>query len=91
MGARVLLPTVLRPHADGQAVVTASGSTLREVFADLSHRYPDLGRQLTDGNNELPVFINVFLGDQDVRYLDGLGTAVPDDAEITILPAVAGG
>lgn len=91
MASRVLLPTVLRSHAGGQSVVEASGSTLGEVITDVSRRYPGLGEQLLTADGELPVFVNVFVGDEDVRYLDGLETKVEAGSEITILPAVAGG
>ena len=91
MPNRVLLPTVLRPHAEGQQAVEASGSTLEEVIADISRRYPGLKEQLLTADGQLPVFVNVFIEDEDVRYLDGLATRVEPGAEITILPAVAGG
>lgn len=88
--ARVKLPTMLRPHAGGATVVDVEGSTVGEVFATLAERFPSLAGQLGDGG-DLPVFVNVFLDEEDIRYLDGLETPVGDDAEITILPAVAGG
>lgn len=91
MVSRVLLPTVLRSHADGQPTLEASGSTLAEVITDISGRYPGLKEQLLTEDGQLPVFVNVFVGDEDVRYLDGLATRVEPGAEITILPAVAGG
>ncbi len=88
--ARIKLPTVLRPHVGGSAVVEVKGRTVGEVFTALVERYPSLEPQL-GGDDGLPVFVNVFLDDEDIRYLDGLDTPVGDDAEITILPAVAGG
>ncbi len=88
--ARIKLPTVLRPHVGGSAVVEVEGRTVGEVFTALVERYPSLEPQL-GGDGGLPVFVNVFLDDEDIRYLDGLDTPVDDDAEITILPAVAGG
>ncbi len=72
-------------------MVTAHGDNLEEVFSDLEGRYPGLAEQLVDGRGGLQRYVNVFLGDEDVRYLDGLQTRVPDGAEISILPAVAGG
>ncbi|MDP8959483.1 MAG: MoaD/ThiS family protein [Actinomycetota bacterium] len=91
MPVRVHLPTVLRPLTGGEPVVTAHGDNLEEVFSDLEGRYPGLAEQLVDGRGGLQRYVNVFLGDEDVRYLDGLQTRVPDGAEISILPAVAGG
>ena len=85
----VNLPTILRPHAGGSRRVEASGRTIGEVFATLGDRHPGLAQQLSAG--DLPVFVNVFLDDEDIRYLDGLDTTVNDGSEITILPAVAGG
>ncbi|HSJ27245.1 MAG TPA: MoaD/ThiS family protein [Acidimicrobiia bacterium] len=91
MNATINLPTILRTHADGNRTVQASGSTVAEVFADLAHSHPKLAAQLTSPDGGLPVFVNVFVDDEDIRYLDGLHTPVGDRTEITILPAVAGG
>ncbi len=88
--ARIKLPTVLRPHTEGSAVVEVDGRTVGEVFSALVERYPSLESQLR-GDGGLAVFVNVFVDDEDIRYLDGLDTPVGDDSEITILPAVAGG
>ncbi|GIU91210.1 MAG: molybdopterin synthase sulfur carrier subunit [Acidimicrobiia bacterium] len=87
---KIQLPTVLRQHAGGAKTVEATGDTVGEVFADLARRYPALAAQLAP-DGDLGVFVNVFVDDEDIRYLDGLDTPVRDDAEITILPAVAGG
>jgi molybdopterin synthase sulfur carrier subunit len=91
MAVDVRLPTVLRPHADGAAVVSAEGSTVGEAFADLVARYPGLTGQLVDADGVLHKFVNVYVDDEDVRYLEQLDTKVADGAEISILPAVAGG
>ena len=88
--ARIKLAAVLRSHAGGAAEVEVPGSTVAEVFDALGERYPSLGAQLGDGG-ELPVFVNVFVDDEDIRYLEGLETPVAERSEITILPAVAGG
>ena len=69
----------------------ANGSTLREVFDELAARYPGLGDQLVGDDGGLHRFVNVYLDDEDVRYLEGLDTKVGDGAVISILPAVAGG
>ncbi len=87
----VRLPTILRIHAGGDASVPARGATVGEVFSDLGKRYPALARQLLNPDGSVPVFVNIFLNDEDIRYLNGLDTPVSQPAEITILPSVAGG
>lgn len=87
---QVRIPTVLRPHVDGQSKVEASGDTVREVFADLTSRHPDLEDQLME-DGEVRGFINVYVADEDIRYLDGLDSHVAADDEVAIMPAVAGG
>jgi sulfur-carrier protein len=91
MSATINLPTILRVHAGGNRTIQATGSTVGEVFDDVSRAYPELAAQLTAPDGGLPVFVNVFVDDEDIRYLGGLDTKVGDRAEITILPAVAGG
>jgi sulfur-carrier protein len=87
----VRLPTVLRPHAGGASTVTATGATIGEVLADLVANYPGMaGRVLTD-DGTLHRFVNVYVDDDDVRYLEQLDTVVPDGVTVSILPAVAGG
>jgi molybdopterin converting factor small subunit len=86
----VRIPTVLRKHTDNQAKVEAGGGTVREVFANLTDRHPDLQPQLFDGE-DVRGFINVYVDDEDIRYVEGLDTPVEDDTEIAIMPAVAGG
>ncbi len=85
------LPTILREHAGGEKRITADGETVGDVFAAVSQQFPKLGAQLTSEDGTLPMFVNVFLDDEDIRYLEGLDTAVHAGADITILPAVAGG
>ena len=91
MPVEVRLPTLLRPHADGAASVSASGATVGDVFADLTARYPGLADQLVDESGNLHKFVNVYRNDDDVRYLDQLDTKVTDGDVVSILPAVAGG
>ena len=88
--AVVRIPTVLRKHTGGEAKVEASGSTVGEVFDDLVAKHPTIAEQLLD-DGKVRGFINVYVEDEDIRYLDGLGSAVEDDDEIAIMPAVAGG
>ena len=87
----IRLPTLFRLHAGGDASVTARGATVGEAFSDLGKRYPGLARQLLDPDGSVPVFVNVFLNDEDIRYLEGLDTPISEPSEITILPSVAGG
>lgn len=91
MAVTVLLPTLLRAHADGASSVTADGATVGEVFSDLIARYPGLAGNLIGDDGALHRFVNVYRNDDDIRYLDQLDTAVSDGDEISILPAVAGG
>ncbi len=91
MPVDVRLPTILRPLAGGQAAVRANGSTIGEVFDDLVKQFPGLSDRLVTEDGTMHKFVNVYLGDDDVRYLDKLDTKVGDDDVISILPAVAGG
>jgi sulfur-carrier protein len=86
----VRIPSVLRKHTDDQAKVEVEGTTVRAAVDDLVVRYPALRDQLLD-SGEVRGFVNVYVDDEDIRYLDGLDTEVPDGAEIAIMPAVAGG
>jgi molybdopterin synthase sulfur carrier subunit len=88
--AVVRIPTVLRPQAGGQARIEVVGATLGEVLGALAAAHPALGERLLDGDR-IRGYVNVFVDDEDVRYLDGLATAVGPSTEVTIMPAVAGG
>jgi molybdopterin synthase sulfur carrier subunit len=91
MAVEVRLPTLLRAHADGAASVTADGSTVGEVFGTLTSTYPGLAGQLVDDAGALHKFVNVYVNDDDIRYLEQLATPVTDRDVVSILPAVAGG
>lgn len=91
MPVDVRLPTILRPLAGGQAAVKAQGGTVGEVFDDLVKQFPGLSDRLVTEDGALHKFVNVYLNDDDVRYLDKLDTKVGGDDVISILPAVAGG
>ena len=91
MAVEIRLPTILRQDAGGQATVQAQGETLGEVLEDLVRQFPNLaGKVVTEGGT-LHKFVNVYVNDDDVRYLDKLDTKVGGDDSISILPAVAGG
>jgi MoaD family protein len=82
---------VLRPKTGGQAEVEATGSDVGEVLHSLTGEYPETQEQLFGEDGELNRYVNVYLNDEDVRVLDGLGTAVKDGDTVVILPAMAGG
>ena len=90
MTVEVRIPTILRTYTDGAKAVPGSGSTLAELFSDLDSRHPGLADRLVD-DGALRRFVNVYLNDEDVRFLGGIDTPVADGDDVTILPAVAGG
>jgi MoaD family protein len=90
MAVTVKIPTQLRAVTDGEAEAGVEGGTVGEVLDALFDRYTDLRERICD-DGELRRFVNVYVGGEDIRFADGLETAVADGAEVTILPAVAGG
>ena len=86
----VRIPPTLRGEVGGARQVDASGDTVRELLADLAARYPSLGTQILEDGGLAP-FVNVYLGGEDVRTLDGLDTAVSEGQTLILLPAMAGG
>jgi molybdopterin converting factor small subunit len=90
MPAEVRIPTILRPYTGGDKIVTGEGADLGSLIADLDSRYPGIAERLVDEQG-LRRFVNVYLNDEDVRFLGGLDTVVADGDSVTILPAVAGG
>jgi MoaD family protein len=91
MAVTVKLPTILRKFAGDQARVPAEGATLSEVLKDLESRHPGITKNVIAEDGGLHRFINVYLNDEDVRYLGSLETEVADGDTVSILPAVAGG
>jgi molybdopterin synthase sulfur carrier subunit len=87
----VRIPTQLRPLAGGASEVPASGSTVAEVLASLEATHPGFAERLFDDGGRLRRFVNVFVADEDIRFLDGIDSAVAPDATVSIVPAVAGG
>jgi len=90
MAIDVRIPTILRTHTGGEKSVEGSGETLDELFADIDGRHSGLRARVVDEKG-LRRFVNVYLNDEDVRFLGGLSTPVKDGDTVTILPAVAGG
>jgi molybdopterin converting factor small subunit len=90
MPVRVHIPTPLRQHTGGKAVVEVSGGTVQAALDDLGRQCPGISQRLFD-NGQVRRFVNVYLGDEDIRYLDNLATPVKDGDELAIIPAVAGG
>lgn len=91
MSVEVRLPTLLRSHAGGHSTVSVDGATIGDVLRALVARFPGLSGQVLTEDGTLHKFVNVYVNDDDVRYLDQLDTKVSDGDTISILPAVAGG
>ena len=88
---KVRIPTPLRKLTDGQGQIDAEGGDLRAVIDDLERQHPGIGERLLDESGELRRFVNVFVRDEDVRFLNGLDTEVSDGDTVSVVPAVAGG
>ena len=91
MAVLVKIPTQLRAAAGGEAETSIDGTTVQEVLEGLVERHDELRERLYDDAGSLRRFVNVYVAGEDIRFLDGLATPVADGAELTILPAVAGG
>ncbi len=90
MAIEVRIPTILRTYTGGEKAVNGDGASLSALIDDLEANHPGLKERLID-NGDLRRFVNVYVDGEDIRFLDGLETAVEDGDEVTILPAVAGG
>ncbi|MXG90372.1 MoaD/ThiS family protein [Nocardioides flavescens] len=91
MSVSVRVPTILRTYTGGESVVDADGATLLEVLDDLDARYPGIRGRVLDDTGALRRFVNVYVGNDDVRFLDDLATPTPDGSQVSVIPAVAGG
>ncbi|WP_109507801.1 MoaD/ThiS family protein [Nocardioides speluncae] len=91
MSVSVRIPTILRTYTDGESEVTAEGATLAEVLDDLDGKYAGIKGRVLDESGALRRFVNVYVGNDDVRFLENLDTATPDGSQISVIPAVAGG
>jgi molybdopterin synthase sulfur carrier subunit len=87
----VRVPTILRTYTGGESEVSATGATLGEVLDDLEASYTGIKARILDDNGALRRFVNVYVGNEDVRFLDDLATPTPDGTQVSVIPAVAGG
>ncbi|MGJ3239707.1 MAG: MoaD/ThiS family protein [Anaerolineae bacterium] len=88
--ASIKIPTPLRAYTGNQATVSVDGNTVAEALNSLVQVYPELEPHLFN-DGELRNFVNVFLGDEDIRFLDGVDTTIDDDESLRIIPSIAGG
>jgi molybdopterin synthase sulfur carrier subunit len=91
MAVEVRIPTILRKHTGGEKAVAAEGDTVRDLLGDLDRRYPGIAGQLLNQDGSLHRFVNVYVNDEDVRFIGGLEAPVSDGDQVVVLPAVAGG
>lgn len=91
MAVAVKIPPALRPATGGESEVSVEGATVSEVLEALFGRFGELRARIADESGALRRFVNIYVGGEDIRFLEGLHTPVPDGSELTILPAVAGG
>ncbi|CAN5730140.1 MoaD/ThiS family protein [soil metagenome] len=89
--ASVSIPTPLRQHTGGQGAVEASGSTVGEVLAQLGQQYPDLHKRIFAAEGQLQQYVNVYVNNEDIRFMDELDTPVAEKDQVDIIPAIAGG
>jgi sulfur-carrier protein len=91
MSVSVRIPTILRTYTEGESEVSAEGETLAAVLDDLDANYAGIKGRVLDEGGELRRFVNVYVGNDDVRFLENLATPTPDGTQISVIPAVAGG
>ena len=90
MAIKVQIPTPMRQHTEGKTTVEVPGGTVQAVLADLGAKYPAIAERVFQ-NGKVRPFINIYVNNEDMRYLDNLATPVKDGDELAIIPAVAGG
>jgi len=91
MAVKVLIPTALQNLTNNQATLESNGSTIAELLESLEESFPGIKSRLCDEKGELRRFLNFYVDSEDIRYLDGINTALQDGNEVSIVPAVAGG
>jgi adenylyltransferase/sulfurtransferase len=89
--AKILIPTALRAFTDGQAEIEVSGNTAGEIIASLAEAHPEIKQHLYDEEGELRSYVNVYIGEEDIRSLGGLDAPVNEKETVTLVPAIAGG
>ena len=91
MSVTVRIPTQLRTFTNGASEVEATGDTIGDLVTELGRRHPGITERLVDDTGKLRRFVNIYLDEEDVRFLENLDTLVPEGAKVSIIPAVAGG
>ena len=91
MSVSVRIPTILRTYTNGESEVAADGGTLAEVISSLETSYPGIRARILDDQGAIRRFVNVYVGNDDVRFLEALDTATPEGSQVSVIPAVAGG
>jgi sulfur-carrier protein len=91
MSVSVRIPTILRTYTDGRSEVSADGDTLSAVLESVESSHPGISARILDDAGSLRRFVNVYVGNEDVRFTDGLATLTPEGAQVSVVPAVAGG
>ena len=91
MSLKIIIPTPLRKFAGNQDSVELEAATVQEIIDHLEEKFPGFRSRICDDSGELRRFINIYIDGEDVRFLDNLSTEVPDRAEVSIVPAIAGG
>jgi len=91
MSVSVRIPTILRTYTNGESQVSAEGATLSEVIANLDTAYPGIKGRILDEQGAIRRFVNVYVGNDDVRFIDGVETLTAEGAQVSVIPAVAGG
>lgn len=91
MSVSVRIPTILRTYTNGESKVSAEGGTLSAVIEDLDASYPGIKGRILDEQGAIRRFVNVYVGNDDVRFIGGVDTATAEGAQVSVIPAVAGG
>ncbi len=91
MAVTISIPTALRQYAGNNVEIDLASGPVGEVLASLVEQHPQLGKQLYNEQGQLRSFVNIYVGDEDIRYLQGVETPVPDGETVSIIPAIAGG
>lgn len=91
MPVKITIPTPLRPYTENRDIIEVEGQTIRELLENITVRYPQLKRHLFSEDGRLRSFVNIYVNDEDIRYLDGENTKIKESDIISIVPAIAGG